>query len=548
MKTYFLPINTNNLFFYFQYACIMPRKYFQNTHNDVQNKYEAFLLLNSKNVRTKEENCSLELVFDEDEAKKMIKLNNDFCLYPMPLPISRVKHVLFLDINQKETTITNIEMSTAFVPKKIIKISSIKKEIELPSIEKEEENDNDWTSNIKEFDRLLGGFSLMKLAGGERNYSENYFSTLSFFNKKIKNEIIKNKKEISEKYFDVFIGEKQFAKLLPLIKKPIEEHDIEMLAIEEKQELIKNSIGGIDLSKLEKMAYVAAVLYTYKVGDETGYKKIDTLIRTNFQEVKKGEGIALYYGLNRGYYVFNNEYKEKIVKFQLNSQLDYYTIESLYQYAFNGMKSNDFPYLDDWCPKLKQNKSIKEDYKILDVVVGEKKPEVLSQKFLANSLSSFLQIDKLSEKKIPELFQEFVEMVYQDTKNELEDDFETQKQEEIENLRNNYEMQIAVLQEENERVNSDLKQLEQKDMTPSKPYLQKEEVISIVAEPQTEYNSQSIDKSTFILTLKNYKNKKRSTIEKDAKELKISIDGEMTDEEIIWMIVEKKQKNFFRNG
>ena len=50
------------------------------------------------------------------------------------------------------------------------------------------------------------------------------------------------------------------------------------------------------------------------------------------------EGIALYYGYNRGYSVFSNSYgtsedNKQVVKFLLDSQLDYYTIESVYQYV-----------------------------------------------------------------------------------------------------------------------------------------------------------------------------------------------------------------------
>ena len=37
----------------------------------------------------------------------------------------------------------------------------------------------------------------------------------------------------------------------------------------------------------------------------------------------------------------------QIVKFELESKLDYYTIESIYQFIFNNKKSNDFAYLDN---------------------------------------------------------------------------------------------------------------------------------------------------------------------------------------------------------
>jgi lysyl-tRNA synthetase class I len=85
----------------------------------------------------------------------------------------------------------------------------------------------------------------------------------------------------------------------------------------------------------------------------------------------------LCYGINRGYAAFSNKYKfqskEKIVKFQLNSLLDYYTIESVYQYAYNEIdKSNSFPYLEEWCSKLNL-KATANTYKVLDQIVVEKR-------------------------------------------------------------------------------------------------------------------------------------------------------------------------------
>jgi hypothetical protein len=415
--SYYFPINSVALSDYFQAACIIPRKYFTNKPTiDSQSKIEAWLLLTKKIIGMSTDDCSLELVFNEEEVKKIVTIDDNFFLYSMPIPISRVKRVIFKSHEQMSTTLTNIEMSTAFVPKEIRKICNIEKINSIPA-PPELEKPADYKSEIKKFDSLMGGFALMRLAGeSEMNYSENYFSTLSLFSQKIKSELLKNNKEIIDKYF----GREEFKKIRPLIDTRIEDEDVKRLSIEENQEFIKNPIGGlIDLSKLSGLVYIVAVLRQYKVGQESGSKKIDSLIRSNFQEIQKGEEIALCYGLNRGYFVFNNKYKDKIVKFQLNSKLDYYTIESLYQYAFyKDNKPDSFPYLDSWCPKLKISERIgKEDYRILDVVVVGKKIAFWER---LKEMVSFFITNKISDKPLPLLFEEFGEKVYYEAKKDIE--------------------------------------------------------------------------------------------------------------------------------
>ena len=135
--------------------------------------------------------------------------------------------------------------------------------------------------------------------------------------------------------------------------------------------------GGLwddkDLEKLEKATYIAAVLYTYGLENEGKKKKIDGLIISNFQtQIKqsRSEVIALCFGINRGYSAFSNKYKsgekETIVKYELASQVDYYTIESIFQFTFFDTISNKFQYLD-WIPKLPIKKvESRSDYQILD--------------------------------------------------------------------------------------------------------------------------------------------------------------------------------------
>ncbi len=271
---------------------------------------------------------------------------------------------------------------------------------------------------------------------------------------------------------------------------------------------------------------------------------VQGLILSNFKsEIKDGksEGIALCYGINRGYSAFSNKYSlgknEKIVKFQLNSQLDYYTIESLYQFAFNNQKSDKFAYLDNWCPKQKRTKiNKKTDYMILDVIViGKKKAKVLSKEYWANLLPPFLQGNKFFEKTIPQICQELGEIIYNDAKEEISDD---------------YENQIAQKQEEINQLKAEQNELLQFQKTASiKKYEQKEEKTSqIVAEPQTAYlTKQKIDIKSLVEQTLKYKEKNLPMLKKEAKERCIELPKNIKADEIIVLLMTTPKNDLFGN-
>ena len=524
---YYLPIKSNSLAHYFGSACIMPSKYFPNKPVDLQNNFEEYLLLATHNG-TKETNCSLELVLTITEINELIDIREGFFLYQKPLPISRVKSVLFSDKNQMEQTIVNISISTAFVPMELIKVVPKFDSIETNKLEIPVTNEKlkNWSTEIKKYNSFLGGFALMRLAGEEyMNYSENYFSALAFFNKVIKNELIVSGKSINERVSDAFTGKGFFEKLYPIINKSVDENDLNLIAKEEKQTILKDKITRIvDLNNLEKATFIVAVLNTFGVGDEAKKKKIDGLILSNFKsEIKpdKSEVVALCYGLNKGYSVFSNKYKsgniEKIVKFQLNSQVDYYTIESLYQIVFNNTKVEDLPYLDNWCPKFKNiNSKKKTDYQVLDVlVIGKKKPKVFSQEYLASLLQRFIQ--KGNEGLFKNIFEKIRTIVYNDTLEEINNDIEL-REEEIKRL-NKEADKIIKLEIEINRLMNENQSIKSKESVVS--YQQHMSNKTVVEEPIIEYTNS--DKKMLIKQALHYKKKNKTMLEKEAKEKGISI-------------------------
>jgi len=544
---YYLPINSTSLPHYFGCACIKPSKYFNNKPEDFQDRFSEFLLITT-HFGTEQTDCCLELVFTKQEAKKLNDIKNGWFLYEKPLPITRIKKIYFTNKELKEQNITNINMSTAFVPDVLVEITN---EFEKPTIDGLERPQdipiNPYEDKLKKFDSYLGALALMRLAGEEyMNYSENYFATLSFFNEKIQKDLELSKVNIEPKYQGVFTGN-GFDKVIPYLSKTIDENDVNSIAQDEKQTIQKHMITRIiDLSSLDKWTYTIAVLNTYGVGNESKKDKIDNLILSNFKSgIKEGksEGIALCYGFNRGYSVFSNKYKskekERIVKYQLNSQLDYYTIESVYQYVFNEIKSSKFDYLDNWCPKLTlPKKSKKTDYIIMDVlVIGKKKAKVLSKEYWKESLQLFLQSNKFFEKTLRQIFQEIAEKVYSDTKDELEDDFEnkiSQLNEEIEKLEND-------LLVERKKVED----LESKIPATKGSISKEEETISAVSEPIITIPQTQQDLKSIVEQVLKYKGKTQAMLKNEAKQRGIYLPNGIKQDDIIVLLMSTKDKDLF---
>lgn len=522
---YYLPIGSTSLAHYFGGACIKPSKYFNNKPEDLQDKFNDFLLVTTK-FGTRQTDCCLELVFTKQEINDLIDIKDGFYLYEKPLPITRIKKIYFTSKERKEQTITNINMSTAFVPDELVMV--IDKgfdDIQTDKLEKPQDiHINSYEKEINTFNGSLGGLALMRLAGEEyMNYSENYFATLSLFNSVIQRDLEASKVSIDTRYCGVFTGDGGFQKIIPYLNKTIDETDIDRIAKEEKQTVRKEAISKIiDLNSLDKWTYTVAVLNTYGVGSESKKKKVDELILSNFKSnIKQGksEGIALCYGINRGYSAFSNKYclnqSEKVVKFQLNSQLDYYTIESLYQYVFNKVKSDDFPYLKEWCPKQKLSEiSKKTNYKILDVIViGKKKAKVLSKEYWANLLPSFLQSNKFTEKTLPQIYQELGEVVFNDAKDEIAED---------------YENQIAQKQEEIEKLKIELQSKKTISVTDEYKQQQEEQTTSMVVESTIPYSPKQ-DIKKIVEQVFGYQSKTMNMLKKEAKDRGISTEGKKED-------------------
>ena len=97
---YFLPINSTSLAHYFGCACIKPGKYFNNKQEDIQDKFNEFLLITT-HFGSQQTDCCLELVITKQETEDLIDIKNGWFLFEKPLPVTRIKKIYLQTGNAK---------------------------------------------------------------------------------------------------------------------------------------------------------------------------------------------------------------------------------------------------------------------------------------------------------------------------------------------------------------------------------------------------------------------------------------------------------------
>lgn len=431
-QQFYLPINSNSLAHYFGRGLILPGRYYSNKVSDIQNRAGSALLISAKRW-VKNSDCSLELGLTEKEEKSLVKISEHFYILQSPLPISRVKNIFFINNDQSKTTVWNINNGAAFIPEKLIKVdipvdSNLIYENEILDF-KEPEESADFARKAKYFDHLLGGFALMRIAGDQfMNYSQNYFYTLSFLNERIKQDIIKAQNENSVRFTEDYSGlltksDNKWGKWQSYFYQPINLSDVERIANDEGVNIQKRlGIPQLDNIDHNSILYDLVILATYGDGKN---KSIDSFVSDILNDKVlsfKKEELSLIMGLNNGYAALRNRYKfangSKTVKFELESQLDYYVIESIFQFAFNSVKNSSFyNYIDSWVAQSTEPKPSRNAYKVIDKwVVPKKKPKVFSPEYLEELFQSSAnrEIYKLISNAATNWFPPFV------TKNETE--------------------------------------------------------------------------------------------------------------------------------
>ena len=466
VNTYFIPIQSMNLAHYLGSGIIAPANYFENRNKDIQDRFNNYLLLSTSKY-TIETNCCIEIVLNKSEEAPL-RISENFFLFDMPIPISRIKNIYFNDEKQKINTIFDIASGTAFIPNKIIKTTKENSvntsELDNVSYKPSEIN---WNSYLKKYDQVLGGVSSMKISKEEfQNYPTHYFSTLGNINKLFKN-ILENQNITIENNFEfAFTDKGNFKEFHDTIYSEINIDVVKKFASINKIKLEeKNGLIQIDNIPENKTTYFVAILETY--GNDKR-KKIDSfvsdLISGKFIENKK-EGLSLIFGLNKGYKAFRNKYKtsnfEVDIKFKLNSKLDYYIIESVYQNVFNSIDNNvSFKYIDDLFLESSLNDVQNSNYftyQVLDELIiwkpKIKSPiEILMNKITDKISKWFPNFIEVKKKEIELIFKEdFIEFQVSIQK-ELGDKYNN----EIENLKKIIEEKDKIITEFQNKIESNI--------------------------------------------------------------------------------------------
>lgn len=373
-----------NLAHYLSSGIIAPANYIENRNQDLQDKYINNILLCTSKF-THETNCSIEIVLNEKEELPK-KISENFYLFNMPLPISRIKAIYFNDEKQKTITLSNISLGAAYVPNNLVKISADKSistnEIENLSIKSTE---IDWKGYLRKYDQILGGFALMRISREDfQNYPIHFFKALGNINKYFDEILVDENIQVDNAFQLAFTDYGNFKDFHDTIYSEVTLEVVNEYARKENIKIeTKNGLIQLDKIPETKKTYIVSILNNYGPGKRKQADSfISDLISGNFND-KRREGLSLIFGINKGYSSFSNKYEtanfEASIKFKLDSKVDYYIIESIYQnvfYSQNGPMT--YPFIDYWCnPAIQENidKSKFNTYQVLDKTVIYKKKE-----------------------------------------------------------------------------------------------------------------------------------------------------------------------------
>lgn len=422
-----------NLAHYLGSGIIAPSIYIENKNPDIQDRFKNHLLLSSFKF-TRDTNCAIEIVFNNNEEAPK-KISEHFYLFDMPLPISRIKNIYFSNDEQKVSTNFDITSGSAFIPENLLKVT---KEdcIETRELENIDYKSSDinWGGYLKKYDQILGGFSTMKISRENfQNYPTHYFSTLGNINSLFSKTLAQQNITIENRFQFAFTDEGKFKNFHNTIYSDIDFNELQRYAENENVRLeTKNGLIQIDKISDNTQTYLVSILESYGTGKRKKNDEfISDLLARKFVEKKK-EGLSLIYGLNKGYKSFRNKYKtanfEVDIKFHLDSKLDYYIIESIYQNVFNSVNDSlSFEYLDSLFLEAKKEEIEARNYvtyQMIDKTIIWK-PKVLSP------------VEKLLN-KISEIVSKWFPSFLQVKKNEIEQFFKS----EIEQFKTEIELEL----------------------------------------------------------------------------------------------------------
>ena len=411
-NNFYIPVSAGSLAHYLGKAIILPACYYGSKPADIQDQLKTHILL-SKNKWTEKNECAIEVVLTLQEQTNLQEVapGSPLLIYNGGIPVSRIISVHFLDQKQSDTIKWNINTGTAYLPDRLIRVDAKPVvtvnigDLSLPN--SVAGTVIDLSERSKRFDILLGGLAFLKAAAKDSGiFPKHYFAVLSHFNSLIRYQFTKavdqGLAEPDEQLVSIFVNKpSRWSPIQPLIFDEVSTATVESAAKKANVKLEKK-YGLIEIESLDRSPnlYMLALLATYGTNKPKNLQDLITNVINNERLAEeKAEEIALIFGLNLRYSGLRNSYNDKqlSVKFRLESLLDYYTIESIYQYTFISQKDiHNFPYLESIAPKL-PTPAVQDCYYVLDTPVRVKKKRDGEADFLAQLAECYPEVQKAFE-------------------------------------------------------------------------------------------------------------------------------------------------------
>ncbi|WP_194850143.1 hypothetical protein [Nonlabens antarcticus] len=399
-KTFYLHIQSDTLAHYLVRGVFCPSRFLSNKNRDIQDQYNSFLLLSDKQWNA-DSDCSIEVTLIEGDIAKLMQLQDHYFVYADCLPISRLIKIHFADKEKAENVIWNINQGAAFVPEWAISYQ-YKSKPETVKLEgqhnfPETYSEQKLKTKMEAYDRLMGGLAFMKIGLLNSSFRDldtttNYLSAVTYFNSQITNEVKSEKIAVNTNFQNIFSGNNPIFKYLA---KPISIDDVNESGKKEKQK-VQKQFNAIKLESIDtkSLTYKLAILHTYGKGKVKSDNDLVFGLLSNTTS-NLVEELALVFGLHTGYTALRNSYtsnnRKVEVKYKLNTKLEFYLIESLFNYAFKDHKTSDkIEFLENISPRkqeIKSNKSFNYISLLGDSYAYEKQAKVVLEK---DSLTSML--------------------------------------------------------------------------------------------------------------------------------------------------------------
>lgn len=383
---FYYQIHQENLSSIYDCGLICPAKHnSQRTQPDIQDKYNSCLLLFDRAIiynGNGSKQVLLELFLTQDDLPKPLTMDGLF-LFNKPLPVSRISKIIYSDKTYWEKLMGLVASDAiSFIPESIATYNAdIKVKDEIFDSSADAVN-IDYNEKLNIYNKRLGALAFMKNAnlyyGVFSNYSDNYFSAINEldpnFHLKSKIEIPKSiriamntnfeDKNPNDIYNDVQINKEYLEKWLEKNNFPLDKLPKGPFSINKK-----NYLKAIEENnnKLFNTAFIA--IY----GDKSPASTASIQLKSQFaSEVKNRQNADTLLALLGAYYGYkairshdqiavnstNFLHKEidtnTNIKFKMDSQLDYLTIETVYQKTFNN-EAADKNFICSFAPKFKGN-------------------------------------------------------------------------------------------------------------------------------------------------------------------------------------------------